>query len=128
MKYGSTCILCGVVYDIEYMRQLLSTHTAREIANLLPNITDLNYPRALAKRLRVDMPKAKVLKTDQAIEANKGDTLCWRCANATDSSKCIWVKNFTPIEGWDAVPRKIKYCGTIIDSYNVRACPNFKEG
>jgi hypothetical protein len=59
---------------------------------------------------------------------SKSDTICWECANATDQSKCCWVKDYTPVEGWDAVPRRIRYNGSIVDSYMVKACPNFKEG
>ena len=53
-------------------------------------------------------------------------TLCWRCENAC--AKCSWSKDFTPVEGWVAIPTKIResHEGTI-DSYIVLKCPQFAD-
>ena len=66
----------------------------------------------------------------------KEPTLCYSCARAY--SLCPWSKRFEPIEGWDAVPTKLKVgqsrngSGEIvpqkeIDSYLVINCPMFIE-
>lgn len=55
-------------------------------------------------------------------------TLCWECANAAILG-CSWSKNFTPVDGWDAVPTKIKAENSrYIDSYCVISCPEFVRG
>lgn len=62
------------------------------------------------------------------------DTLCWKCANATDSTKCPWVKDFTPVEGWDAEETKIWYNQEVDGkhyrkeevSYIVKSCPLYE--
>ena len=60
------------------------------------------------------------------------DTLCWECEKA--GGKCSWSKNFTPVEGWNAIPTKIscgyKKNGTephFIDSFQVLECPEFEK-
>ena len=55
---------------------------------------------------------------------NKG-TLCWICANAY-AHKCEWMKNYTPVNGWEAQKTVIHdlFNGDI-DSYKVIKCPNF---
>lgn len=61
----------------------------------------------------------------------KHNTLCWNCEKAC--GRCSWSKNFTPVEGWKAVPTKIacgyKYGGVkphIVDSFDVYECPEFE--
>lgn len=49
-------------------------------------------------------------------------TLCWDCANATNSA-CSWSAWFEPVEGWQAVPVH----KTALDSYTVISCPQFKR-
>ena len=56
------------------------------------------------------------------------ETLCWTCQNAT--GQCSWSKNFTPVEGWDAVPTKVR--GNLeldewLDSYLVIDCPKYRK-
>jgi len=52
----------------------------------------------------------------------KSETLCWTCANAL--KRCSWSRNFSPVEGWDAIPTKIRMDrGIAIDSFFVRDCP-----
>lgn len=58
---------------------------------------------------------------------NTKDTLCWDCEKATGG--CSWSDKLIPVEGWDAIPTKIKmviYKET--DSYKVLNCPLFKKG
>lgn len=60
-------------------------------------------------------------------EIVRKQTLCWICAKA--GGNCSWSKNFTPVEGWNAKPTKIR-CREqetgYLDSYNVKECPEFK--
>ncbi len=56
------------------------------------------------------------------------ETLCWTCKNAVLG--CSWSKNFTPVEGWEAVPTKVR--GNLeldewLDSYLVISCPKYIE-
>lgn len=62
------------------------------------------------------------------------DTLCWKCQNACGN--CAWSrwKHNQPVEGWLAMPIKIKLGGgdakrakEYIDSYIVLECPEFLE-
>ena len=59
-------------------------------------------------------------------------TLCWSCKRATGS--CSWSEDFTPVEGWEAIPTKVKVAKskgrnkTFTDSYLVRKCPLFERG
>lgn len=59
----------------------------------------------------------------------KRKTLCWDCAN--NGGRCSWSKDFTPVDGWTAIPTKIpaqvyKGDGRMIDSYCVCECPEFE--
>lgn len=60
---------------------------------------------------------------------NKHPTLCWTCGKAC--GRCSWSKNFTPVEGWKAIPTKIhqrtwegKTYST--DSFDVYECPEYE--
>lgn len=55
-------------------------------------------------------------------------TLCWRCKNA--AGFCSWSdKSFTPVDGWTAIPTKIKNGrNDYMDSFEVIECPLFEEG
>ena len=50
------------------------------------------------------------------------DQLCLDCKNFAGG--CSWSKSFTPVEGWNAIPRDN---GTT-DSFCIKACPLFEEG
>lgn len=57
------------------------------------------------------------------------ETICWKCAK--NSGLCSWSENFTPVEGWEAVPTKIQARrhskdADEIDSYDVYECPEFE--
>ena len=49
------------------------------------------------------------------------DSLCWDCKNATGG--CEWSQSFTPVDGWEAIPRTIRD----EDSFCVIKCPKFEE-
>lgn len=62
-------------------------------------------------------------------------TLCWSCAKACGG--CSWSKDFKPIDGWDAIPTKIRIPdddggARYVDSFKITACPQYiadsKEG
>lgn len=132
-KNKDTTVLGGVKYKTEYLKNLMRTNTSRDIARMLygddATSNDVKGIRNLSRRLGVNMPRAKSTgRTSKAYQGKNADTLCWYCANATNSAKCCWAKDFTPVEGWDAIPRRIKFNDIITDSYIVITCPNFKEG
>lgn len=55
----------------------------------------------------------------------KHATLCWICDKA--GGKCSWSNDFTPIDGWKAIPTKLSVgCGNFIDSFDVYECPEFE--
>ena len=60
------------------------------------------------------------------MHTKKHDTLCWQCEKA--GGKCSWSKDFTPVEGWKAVPTKVKAAERkgYIDSFDVYECPEFE--
>lgn len=64
-------------------------------------------------------------------------TLCWSCQQADKGmvSECAWVREFKPVDGWDAEPTTRKMYGftrhgksvyKIEDSFCVFACPLYK--
>lgn len=57
------------------------------------------------------------------------DTICWECKNAVGG--CSWSRELEPVDGWQAIPTKIKANGNnqiiMTDSYIVRGCPEFIE-
>jgi len=64
----------------------------------------------------------------------KADTLCWRCAHADKggASECPWVRDFQPVDGWDADRLMMnthweKGEAKKTESYFVRACPLFQS-
>lgn len=60
-------------------------------------------------------------------EEEPKDTLCWDCANCYGG--CSWSREFKPVKGWTAIKTKIPTNGRIINSFNVRKCPEFvKDG
>jgi hypothetical protein len=59
------------------------------------------------------------------------ETICVNCKKATGG--CSWSKKFEPVDGWNAIPTKIKtgykYGGKIphiVDSFDVYECPEFE--
>lgn len=57
----------------------------------------------------------------------KQPTLCWECDKAC--GRCSWSKDFTPVEGWKAIPTKIRKRDNnygYMDSFIVLECPEFE--
>ena len=57
---------------------------------------------------------------------SKHDTICWNCKKA--SGRCSWSREFKPVEGWRAIPTKVREQGKkdkFIPSYDVYECPEF---
>lgn len=55
-------------------------------------------------------------------------TLCWDCINAVPDNEghgCSWSRSLVPVKGWTAERTKNRDRN---DSWNVRKCPEFKEG
>lgn len=46
------------------------------------------------------------------------NTLCWSCRNAV--GYCSWSQSFKPVDGWQAIPTKVKTAG---DTFVVISCP-----
>lgn len=63
-------------------------------------------------------------------------SLCWFCRNAVLSPEtgtgCSWSsRTHTPVKGWEAERRDLKMYRRgyrLVESYRVRACPEFQEG
>ena len=55
----------------------------------------------------------------------KTATLCWDCQNAVRN--CSWSKDFIPVDGWEAIPTKIREDNgkRLVDSFIVKKCPEF---
>lgn len=67
------------------------------------------------------------------MTTKKHRTLCWDCEKAC--GRCSWSKNFTPVEGWNAIPTKWLSSTTrakrsikkyYVDSFDVYECPEFE--
>lgn len=84
--------------------------------NILADVCLCNVPQISAP---IEHPK----------RGHKRKTICWECAK--NGGLCSWSENFTPVEGWDAVPTKIQARGhangeEYIDSFRVISCPEFE--
>jgi hypothetical protein len=82
--------------------------------NILCDVCMCNAPVSQPKPKRCNAPR---------------ETLCWECAK--NGGLCSWSENFTPVEGWEAVPTKIQAIGhangeEYIDSFRVISCPEFE--
>ena len=61
-------------------------------------------------------------------------TICWDCRNAVpgEDRGCSWSKKGKPVPGWDAQRRDVmsydRHGSTYVESYVVRACPEFING
>lgn len=67
------------------------------------------------------------VKAPQPTPVPKKTTLCWDCAK--NCGDCSWSHDFTPVEGWEAIPTKLQAYGHAegeIDSYKVIKCPEFE--
>lgn len=53
-------------------------------------------------------------------------TICWHCANARGKSRCPWVEDFTPVEGWEATAKSFEHGNKTIHTFDVHACPLFR--
>ena len=73
---------------------------------------------------RIKAPK----KPRKRVGRKTKETLCWTCKNAC--GKCSWSKGFEPVDGWDAIPTKIKVSietNEYTDSYFVKNCPLYER-
>ena len=114
--------LGGHRYSKAWMREYLQTHTSYEVKNTLPDVSNVNAVSNLASRLGVRMPRKDRDKYREDAQ------LCWHCANSTNGNICPWVKDYTPVKGWEAKPAKIYFNNVVVDSYHITKCPLFKEG
>ena len=51
---------------------------------------------------------------------------CWTCKNACGG--CSWSRDFTPVEGWEAVPVVIPSNGEFAETYKIICCPKYERG
>lgn len=65
------------------------------------------------------------MKDTRKYKESKNSIICWNCANAVKG--CSWAREFIPVDGWEAVPTKIKEDGgkRLVDSFIVKKCPEF---
>lgn len=50
---------------------------------------------------------------------------CWTCQNCYGG--CNWSIDFTPVDGWIAIPVHIKSNGEFADTYKIVYCPEYKK-
>ena len=84
--------------------------------------------RTLRRRLAqgISLEEAVAAPVCQSDRYKEKRSLCWSCANATNGRKCPWVRNFTPVLGWEAEKNHVNGNGKGghgYESYNVRKCP-----
>ena len=114
--------LCGHRYAKAWMIEYLKTHTAYEAKKEFPDVGHVSTIYKLARRLGVKM------QIPDRDKYGPSATLCWKCGNSTNGNICPWVRNYTPVKGWEAKPHKIHFNNVTVDSYHVKKCPLFKEG
>ncbi len=83
------------------------------------------------------MTKKSQEARSEAIKVAKCQTLCWDCKHATDVEACPWVRDGTPVDGWWAKRKDIKYrvdaCEAhgvqtrLQETYCVMMCPLFER-
>lgn len=56
----------------------------------------------------------------------RSNTLCLRCRNSYTNG-CSWARDFTPVDGWCALPTAITFQKKQEQSFMVLMCPKFKE-
>ena len=128
-NFPGTIKLGGVIYDENYLKDFLSSHTAREVVEQLPDVYSQSVVRMLAKRIGIQLKMVrKSTKHQQYKGGSPSDTLCWQCKKATDASACPWVYDFTPVPGWTATETNTKFKTIGNGSYNITACPLFEKG
>lgn len=65
--------------------------------------------------------------TKKANQIGKSEQLCCTCKNCYGG--CSWSRDFTPVDGWDAIPTIIKQqWGKQIGSFAIRDCPLYERG
>ena len=72
--------------------------------------------------------REKVTVRNEKNKSVKNSTLCWKCKNACCG--CEWSKYFIPVEGWVAIPTKIRLIDInnhYTESYQVISCPKFEK-
>lgn len=52
--------------------------------------------------------------------------LCFSCKKACGG--CSWSTWFRPVQGWKAVPTKIRQGYQTVESFHIMDCPEYKEG
>lgn len=53
-------------------------------------------------------------------------SICWDCEHACCG--CSWSRRFKPVNGWTAIPTKLKMKGDrTTDTFIVLSCPQFKR-
>ena len=66
-------------------------------------------------------------KTEKCNQYTKSHTICWDCANSTNGG-CCWSREFIPVDGWEAIPDRIKINANRADyedTWCVVKCPEF---
>lgn len=72
------------------------------------------------------MSKRKAAMKRLRTKNNDNETLCWKCDNCTDGSKCEWALG-RPVKGWEATPTAYPDSGFITHSFMVTKCPKYVE-
>lgn len=70
------------------------------------------------------------------VQESQSRTLCWDCKHSTDINRCPWIRDCTPVDGWWARSKVIRYriyppdapaYTRETESYCVICCPKFER-
>lgn len=138
-KTGEEKIFSSAVNASAYLRRSKSYVRIR-MSRGDKTATDINgnkYDLAIISVNKFSSKPKKPKNPDNAKYAGyKEPTLCYRCARAVGF--CKWSKKGEAIEGWLAIPTKLKngqsrngsgevVPASVVDSYHVINCPMFLE-
>lgn len=120
----------SLIYDLLYIQKRPITQELAD-ANFMPLASLFRYRRNIIALWFHCQEVGYAQAIEEAhqpkhVTRQKRETLCWDCQNAI--SGCSWARNFTPVEGWTAVPTEIEPFGTSTKptkSFCVLNCPLF---
>ena len=115
----------GKVYEFESTRD--ASNWLGRTRSYITKATACGRPIKKAytgERFIAEYPKRKAYKVNIT---GKREQLCCSCTKFCGG--CSWSRNFTPVEGWDAVPTVIKQsrCPDV-HSFSIVRCPEYEMG
>ena len=90
-------------------------------------------------QIKKEKEKQQAKEKDRYKKSNKNEQLCCSCKNFCFG--CSWSEEFKPVEGWKAIPTKIRHSSrkklkdgteevivTYDRSYRILSCPKYEKG